>query len=293
MNILLIDDEPNLLKLLKRPLSKSGHLITEAHDGKQGWDLFLKHPNTFDVIITDIEMPVLNGVELLKRLREKDYHIPVIIMTGHEDIQFSIETLRFGAFDFLLKPFKAKELLSVLDKLEIVQAHRKKPLRDISCFTEYIELSIQSQTKFIAGVVSFLQNRVRLFCQLHKIEVRNIGLCLHEALANAIIHGNLEIPSEIKNQSPEDFEKLVQERESLLKFVNRQVNIRCQITLEHLKFEIEDQGPGFNFRKIKNPDPMRMLPSGRGILIITSFMDEVFWNDTGTCITMIKTLQTS
>ena len=286
----MIDDQPDLLKLLRRSLTKHGHSITEAHDGRQGWDLFLEHSNTFDVIITDFEMPVLSGVELLKRLREKDYHIPVIIMTGHENLQFSIEVLRLGAFDFLLKPFRAKELLAILDKLEAIQVNKKRPLEDIPCITEHIDLSIPSQTKFIASAVSYLQNRVRLFCESHKIEVRNIGLCLHEALVNAVIHGNLEIPSELKVQSPEAFEKLIQERESLPEFANRPVSIQCKITPQQLKFEIEDQGTGFDSGKMKHLNPMRMIPTGRGILIITSLMDEVSWNETGNCITMIKNL---
>lgn len=290
MNILLIDDQPDLLKFLKRALSKQGHSITEALDGKQGWEIFLEQPNTFDVIITDIEMPFMNGVELLKRLRENDYHTPVIIMTGHEDIQFPIEVLRLGAFDFLLKPFKARELLSILNKLESIQVNKKKPLEDISCFSEHIELSIRSQLKFVASAISYLQNRVRLFCELHKIEMRNIGLCLHEALVNAVIHGNLEVPSSIKDQSPESFEQLIQDRESMPEFANRPVSIRCQITPERITFEIEDQGPGFDLNRMQHLSPTEMLPTGRGILIITSLMDEVSWNETGSCITMIKTL---
>lgn len=293
MNILLIDDQSDILKFLRRSLTKYGHSITEARDGKQGWEIFLNQPNTFDVIITDIEMPFMNGVELLKRLRENDYHIPVIIMTGHDDIQFPIEVLRLGAFDFLLKPFKAKKLLAILDKLEAIQVNKKKPLEDISCFTEHIELSILSQLKYVASAVSYLQNRVRLFCELHKIEMRNIGLCLHEALVNAVIHGNLEIPSTIKDQSPEAFEQIIQKRESIPEFANKPICIRCQITPEHLKFEIEDQGPGFDLNKMRNLSPTEMLPTGRGLLIITSLMDEVSWNETGNCITMIKTLQAS
>ncbi len=96
MNILLIDDEANLLKLLRRPLIKYGHSITEALNGKEGWELFLEHSHQFDVIVTDIKMPVLNGVELLKRLREKEYDTPVIIITGYEDMQSSIDVLRLG-----------------------------------------------------------------------------------------------------------------------------------------------------------------------------------------------------
>ena len=144
----------------------------------------------------------------------------------------------------------------------------------------------------ITTVGSFLQDRVKLFCKLHKINVRNIGLCLHEALVNAVVHGNLEIPSSLKNESSEKFEQLLQEREAIPEFAQRQVNIRCQVTTKHLKFEIEDEGKGFEPKTLRLSTPTLMIPTGRGILIITAFMDEVFWNNTGNCITMIKTLQT-
>ena len=87
MNILLIDDDENLLKLLTRPLKKYGHSIAEANNGSQGWELFRENPHRFDVLVTDLDMPILGGVELLKRLREKEYEIPVIVISGCEDIQ--------------------------------------------------------------------------------------------------------------------------------------------------------------------------------------------------------------
>lgn len=292
MHILLIDDDPYLHKFLKRPLTKHGHTVIEAYNGKEGWEVFLERSHAVDVILSDIDMPVLDGVELLKRLREKAYDIPVIIMTGHNDIQFSIEVLRLGAFDFLLKPFKVKDLLDVLDKLETIHLNRQKPLEDLACFIEQIEISIRSQTKLVASVVSFLQTRVRWFCELAKIDVRSMSLCLHEALANAVIHGNLEIPSELKNESPEAFEQLVQEREAQPEFADRPVRIRCTITPAELRFEIQDQGAGFD-PKANSAElhPMKMLLTGRGLLIITASMDQVFWNETGNCVTMIKTLQ--
>ncbi len=290
MNILMIDDEPNLLKLLRRPLTKRGHTITEAHDGEQGWKLFLESSNKFDVILTDIRMPVLDGVELLKRLREKEYDIPVIIMTGDGNLQSSIEVLRLGAFDFLLKPFKAADLFAIFDKLQAIQENKKRQVEELPCVAENIEISIYSQTELITTAGSFLQDRVKLFCQLHKIDIRNISLCLHEALANAVIHGNLEIPSSLKNESPEKFETLLKERESIPEFAKRTVMIRCQITTKYLKFEIADEGKGFDPKQLEYSDPLKMIPTGRGIVIITSFMDKVYWNDTGNRITMIKNL---
>jgi YesN/AraC family two-component response regulator len=245
------------------------------------------------VIVTDINMPEMDGVKLLKRLREKEYDLPVIVMTGDGNIQASIKVLRLGAFDFLLKPFQAKELLSIFDKLEAVQEDQKKQFHDLPFFTENIDISIRSQLKMVSSVGTFLQNRIRAFCKLYKINVRNIGLCLHEALINAIIHGNLQIPSSLKEESSVKFERLLHKREASPKYANKEVKIRCQITTEHLKFVIEDEGQGFKPQKLRYADPFTMNPSGRGILLIKAFMDNVSWNETGNCITMIKDLRTS
>lgn len=290
MNILLIDDDVNLLKLLRRPLARVGHTITEATDGKQGWDLFVEHPSKFDVIITDIKMPVLSGIELLRRLRDREYDVPVIIITGYEDIRSSIEILRFGAFDLLLKPFSAPELLDILGKLQSLQDTQKKRLQDLPFFTEQIQISILSQPEMIPSVVAFLQDRLKLYCKLYRLNVRNIGLCLHESLVNAVVHGNLEISSALKNDAPEQFEQLLSERTALPDYANRQVFIRGKVTTDQLAIEIEDQGKGFSPITLDISDPTRIIPSGRGLLIITAFMDRVFWNHSGNCITMIKYL---
>ncbi|MBD3309237.1 response regulator [candidate division KSB3 bacterium] len=288
MNILLIDDESNFLKLLRHPLLEHGHTITEAYDGKQGWQLFSDTPARFDVIITDVEMPMLNGVGLLKRLRENGYDTPVVVMTAYKEIQTLIEVLRLGAFDFLLKPFTAKALLDILTKLETIQEHHKAQFTALPSFTETIELTIPSQTDLILKVRSFLQDRLKAFCKFHAIDERNIVLCLHEALVNAIIHGNLEIPSEVKLDSADTFEQLVRQREADPHFAERLVAIRCQITPCALTFAITDEGKGFDPEQFRYADPVEFNPGGRGLLIITSVMDEVSWNETGNCITMLK-----
>ncbi|PIE35081.1 hypothetical protein CSA56_05610 [candidate division KSB3 bacterium] len=289
MNILLIDDDENLLKRLARPLKKCGHSISEAIDGRQGWELFLENPHRFDVIVTDIKMPVLDGVELLKRLRKKNYDTPVIIISDCEDIKSSIEVLRFGAFDFLLKPFQVKELVEILKKLEAIHENQKELFRGLPFFTEDITISIHSQTQQIPHIGAFLQERVKLFCKMHKISIHNIGLCLHEALVNAVVHGNLEIPSSLKNESPEHFNRELKRREADSRYAERKVFVRCKVTANQLIFDIEDEGNGFEATELVGlANPLMMSPSGRGVLIIMALMDEVSWNDTGNRITMIK-----
>lgn len=291
MHILLIDDDSRVRRLLKRSLTLHDHTVVEAHNGQEGWECFTERPEGFEAIITDIEMPELNGIDLLKRFRTKGYLTPVIVMTGHKDIEYSIQVLRLGAFDFLLKPFQFRDLLEALEKLEAVTMHKTRALQEIQQFSEHLHIMIPSKTHLVASAVSFLQERIEVFCDLHKLDIRHIGVCLHEALANAVIHGNLEISSAIKNDSPERFDDLVAEREQHEHFGGRQVRIDCHVTPSALQFTVADEGAGFRPEFVTQFDPGGLFPSGRGILIMQAFMDDVSWNEKGNCVTLTKTLQ--
>jgi len=291
MNILLIDDDSHVRKLLSRRLAQYEYAVAEAEHGEEGWNLFIQQPEMFEVIITDIEMPKLNGIDLLKRLRVKGYTVPVIVMTAHEDINYSIQMLRLGASDFLLKPFQFRDLLDSIEKLEALQMSKKRAFQEIECFSEHIHLAIPSKIHLVPSAVSLLQDRIGLFCELHKVDIRNIGVCLHEALANAVIHGNLEITSLIKNESHDRFDELVSEREQDPHFGARQVTVECRLTHKMLEFNVSDEGLGFDPESVTHPEPGNLFPSGRGILIMCAFMDEVSWNAQGNRVTLSKLLE--
>lgn len=167
---------------------------------------------------------------------------------------------------------------------------------------EEFHLAIPSQTNAIDTTVLMFQRRISRFCRAYQIPPINITLCLREALANAIIHGNLEISSHLKETSWENFEALVRERETRDEFARRKVMVRCRMNARQIAFEIEDEGPGFDSSEAQHfsqvchlqgsdHDPLEIAASGRGLLIIAGLMDEVFWNERGNRITMIKNLK--
>ena len=290
MKILLVDDEQVLVEELVISLELDNHSVTSAENGHQCWERFRQSPDDFDVIVTDIKMPVMDGLELLKRLRDNNFDIPVIIMTGHGDLEISIEALRLGAFDFLLKPFDPDVLESSLFKLEVLQRQRE-PTTEIAPFVDRIQLSVPSKIGMILNMVDYLKNHYGPICRSHKIEINRFNLCLHEALTNALVHGNLEVPSSVKEESWAKFNDLVEARESEPQFSERTVLLNYFATDQQLVFEIEDEGTGFDISKLPDPgEPASMLFSGRGILLIRMFMDEVNWNTKGNKITMVKKL---
>lgn len=112
--ILIVDDDPQIRKLLKDRLEANGYDTVEAEDGIQG--LLFAEKSMPDLILLDLNLPRMNGLEMLSKLRENKLEIPVVIMTAYGTIERAVEAMKFGAYDFLPKPCKPDHILLVVKK---------------------------------------------------------------------------------------------------------------------------------------------------------------------------------
>ena len=108
-DILIIDDEKAIRKTLSEILSFEGYKIEEASDGEEGLKKF-KEKN-YDVVLCDIKMPKLDGIEFLQKASEKNPDVPVIIISGHGNIDTAVEAVKKGAYDYISKPPDLNRLL--------------------------------------------------------------------------------------------------------------------------------------------------------------------------------------
>ena len=116
INILIVDNDEVLIKILSDFLSKDSRFnLLTALDGKEALEIVEKHK--VELIITDLKMPEMNGIELLSTLRKELPEIKAIILTGHSDIDSYIETMELGAFEYLNKPVDLHLLKEVINKL--------------------------------------------------------------------------------------------------------------------------------------------------------------------------------
>jgi anti-sigma regulatory factor (Ser/Thr protein kinase) len=117
-----------------------------------------------------------------------------------------------------------------------------------------------------------------------------VGIAVLEAVANAMIHGNLEIESSLRRESPEAFDALVAERRGLAPYAQRRVRCVARQSQKRVEYTISDEGNGFDPSELPDPDSPQSLHdvAGRGIHLIRTFMDSVVHNDRGTEITMSR-----
>ena len=114
-SILVVDDDEAVGKVLAALLSQAGHQSTWVGSAEAA--LATLEKREFDLVISDVRMPGLSGMDLLKLLRQKSPDLPVVLLTAHGTVQMAVEAMRDGAADFMLKPFNREQLLSAIRRV--------------------------------------------------------------------------------------------------------------------------------------------------------------------------------
>jgi DNA-binding response OmpR family regulator len=140
-HILIIDDEAPLRKTLARIFQQSGFEVTTAENAEQGLD-FLK-TTTFDLVFTDLRMPGIQGLEMLKRIHADHPSLPVVLFTAQPDVNSAVEALRHGATDYLLKPLKP-EVIITRAKSILAELQREKRKHEIAQQIEALQNELKS-----------------------------------------------------------------------------------------------------------------------------------------------------
>src|SRR5438128_5946307 len=112
--VLIVDDEPNLRKILAAQLSRDGYDVMTAEDGEQGLGFLREHH--IDLVITDLKMPKVDGMTLLREALRESPDLPIVMITAHGTVETAVEALKIGAFDYLTKPFDKDDVRQIVAK---------------------------------------------------------------------------------------------------------------------------------------------------------------------------------
>lgn len=289
--LLVVDDDDTDREMVRRCLRDDPELqIVEARDGEAARAL-LRDDDPPDVVLTDLRMPGLDGLELVRWLSEERPGIPVVLMTSVGNERIAVEALRAGAVNYVPKR-DLGELLSdtIFEVLEMAAAHRARGKLSTHHRSTRCEFDLPSDPELIwplAQYVTEMLERRRFGDETSRSQVCT---AVHEALANAVVHGNLEIGTDVRRQDPDAYRRLLEKRSSTPPWANRRV--RCVVRIEdgRLECRITDEGSGFTVEDL--PDPtrgeQRLAVGGRGVFLMRTFMDEVEYDDGGTAVTLRK-----
>jgi DNA-binding response OmpR family regulator len=290
--VAVVDDEEEIRSVLHKKLSKTGLNVITLGGAEDLLDIIKKDKTAIDLVISDIKLPGIDGIELLRHIDKLENPMPVLLITGHGNIEHAIQALRYGAYDFIRKPFDLNEITSSVNR--ILRGKREEKLTDnLGQYILYEKRLFEIPSDSTAcNVITYILTKDLTsagFC--NRTTMGNVSLALKEAIDNAIIHGNLEISSEIiENEGIKEFYDEVKKRRNFKKFSGRKVTVYYELVHDYVEYIIEDDGQGFDYDLLPDPrDPENFYKnSGRGLLIIRTLMDEVDWNAKGNTIRLRK-----
>jgi DNA-binding response OmpR family regulator len=241
-------------------------------------------------VLTDLQMPEMDGLTLVREIRERYPFVPTVLMTAHGNEETAITALRSGAASYVAKRNLARRLVETIRDVLTSSVEGREQRRLFECWgSTQFEFVLDNDAGRIPALVNHLRQYIAATAVCDHTEYVRVGVALHEALRNAIHHGNLELSSELRAADSDAYYREAERRRRLSPFVDRRVTIVARESQREGEYTICDEGPGFDTRQVYDPTlPEHLeIPSGRGLFLIRMFMDEVSFNDRGNEITMI------
>ncbi len=288
--VLVVDDSAVDRQLAGRLLDKNSDWeILYANDGKEGLSQIESHVP--DLVVTDLMMPELNGLELVAAVKSDYPLIPVILMTAGGSEQIAIKALKEGAASYVPKSSLALKLVDTVKRVLAASMKERTNVRLMqrmsNCETVF---ELENDLDLFPTVVNYLQQVLSSTNAHSEIERLRVGVALEEALLNAYYHGNLEVESELREIDHSEYYDLAKKRSKESPYQDRRIHVQATISAGETRFLIRDSGPGFDPSTLPDPtDPANLeRPCGRGLLLMRTFMDDVISNDRGHEVPLIK-----
>jgi CheY-like chemotaxis protein/anti-sigma regulatory factor (Ser/Thr protein kinase) len=288
--VLVVDDSAMDRRLAGAIVHKlPGWQATFAGNGVEA--LASLQQQTPDIVLTDLLMPEMDGLQLVQAVRSRFPLVPVILMTAHGSEDVAIRALQAGAASYVPKKSLSRDLAETLEQVLAASQSKLRERRILNRLESFeSRFVLENDPALIPPLVShFEEDLTRLqLCEPSGLVL--LGVALHEALTNAILHGNLELSSALRESAEKEYYRLSAERRSQEPYRDRRVTVTARFTPENLTFTIRDEGNGFDPALLPDPtDPANLgKVSGRGLLLIQTFMDRVEHNPRGNEITVTK-----
>jgi CheY-like chemotaxis protein len=292
--ILVVDDHRSQADEFGALLRNAGCAVTLAGNGREAMDLL--RCDLPDIVLTDLDMPVMDGLELVQAIRRDYPALPVILMTAMGSEDAAARALHHGAASYVRKRSLAREVVRTVGSVLAVTRALPQQERALDCLTDgQLGFVLDNDPAQVTPVLGYLEQVASLLHPHDRTERIRVGIALNEALLNAIQHGNLELNSDLRQQDDDVFLDLGEERRREPPYRDRRVHVRATLSRSEAIYIVEDEGPGFDHGMVTvATDPANLERiGGRGLMLIRAFMDEVEHNEKGNRITLRKRYPTT
>jgi CheY-like chemotaxis protein/anti-sigma regulatory factor (Ser/Thr protein kinase) len=272
--VLVAEDDDRIRMLIERLLGAAGYRVTACCNGREALDALLAG-GPFDIVLTDVNMPEMDGEALLQEVKARAPHLPVVVLTARNDPHLITKLFKNDAFRYLAKPFGKDDLLSVV-KAALAEVDERGGAAGAGTIVEdpegWVELTAPSRQEYLDRFQAFCEAIIA--ARLDDRQKSELKIAVQELGQNAIEWGN----------------RLDEQR---------RIRLSYRLLDDRFMIRIADEGPGFDPNVVPDPtvDPIALIerreasgkrPGGFGIHLARRVMDTVSYNATGNIVTLEK-----
>lgn len=289
MPMILVADDSELDRMVitemlkKEPLDWLVEVVSSAEEAMK-----LMREMAFDVVVTDVLMTGMSGLDLLNHVHRQPSKVPVIVISGQDDKSAAVEALQQGAASYVPKSELAARLGETVKQV-LDAAKRERNYQDlIGCADEMrFQFRLANDPQLIQPLISLVQQMAEGMGLLTDEARTRLGIAVEEAVVNAMCHGNLELSdkdfADVRSHLHTSSKiEIIESRVANAPYCDREVHVWIGLSRDGIKVVVRDDGKGFT------PASVDYSSGQRGLTLIQNLVDKASFNETGNEITLVK-----
>ena len=289
MATVLIAEDPKSSRSIQKLLEQQNPR-TEARTVSPDQVLHHLSHEDYEVLLVDIGA-IDDATEWLDQLRQDFPDLPIVLVGSPSPRDsVSVKTLILGAASFMPRNRMSRDLSVTVDRIVALCCGDHGEAIGHLLRASQFHYELKNDRDDVALIVRHVINGFEHFGICGRADRVRVAVAIEEALVNALVHGNLEVPSDLRERPDDAYEQLIAARRTASPYRERRARLIARFSHDEGTIVISDEGPGFAPEDVPDPtDPENLVkPHGRGLLLMRTFMDEVHYNDKGNEVTMIK-----
>jgi CheY-like chemotaxis protein len=294
-SILVAEDSPTQSVVIRNLLSAAGFDVQAVTNGVEALKSLAESAPA--AVLTDLDMPEMNGLDLVVAVRQQYPQIPVILMTAFGSEEIAVQALQSGAASYVPKKNLSQDLVNTLqDVLEVARATREDS--QLAEFLTGLDLRFElpGVSPPVAAVVAAVQDAMGDLKLGDEIDRIRVGVALDTAIHNFLIYGNLELtPEQLQDaynlsDGGDSYFKMLEERSRQAPYCDRRIHVAVHMTTTCVQCIVGQDGPGLDDQARTQPADPGELAGGRarGWLLVKAFMDEATFDEAGTEVVLTR-----
>ena len=292
--ILLAEDSPTQAVEIRMLLEEGGHDVVHVANGRLAIDALESEP--IELVVTDLEMPEMNGLELVEAINVDYEHVPAILITARGSEELASKALQSGAASYVPKNHLSALLNdTITDVLGVIRSDASFSKLIATLQKNVFVFDMPNDASLISPLVGLLMQCINGMELLSSADLTRIGVALEHAVVNAMYRGNLELgpsvtPSHRALVYDDATTDLIEKRKRSDPYQSRRVYVDASASKDDVRIQIRDEGKGFNVADVPKAGDPKVLDteSGRGLVLMASFTDELIFNESGNEVTLVK-----